>query len=625
MYKTFKWKRLQRICACTFQIFLITCPAEKKKARTKSKIDPKKTFFSRQQFYKYRRYLYTYRRYLHKHRRYLYMHRRYVKNYCLEMKVFIGASGVYLGTKGTYNIMYNNMEITLPLHINQTQMRVETRTLVVIGTNGAGKSSFGRDLLKRYPERAQNISGLHALFMSNSSEDVHWMQQQPLLQERLLLPRMTAYERLILRLQHEEFEAAVDYKEACKKTPGLTPPITKIDLIQTLWEEMFPQNRLVRKSGFIELTSTSRTGDSYTAGRMSDSEKLVFYLIGAILYAPQEALLIVEEPETLLHTSIKNLLWDRIEQLRPDCSFVYLTHDIDFALSRHASKRLWIRSYDADHQLWDYELIENNRNLPEELYMEILGSRKPILFIEGTETNSIDNRLYSQVFPDYLVKPMGGCQKVIETTKAFNSLKDFHTLESMGIVDRDRRTEAEIAYLHEQHIYVPNVAEVENLLLLEEVIKTVAARLMKKPDAIFTTVKQNVIRLFAKDMEEQVILHAKHQVRKKLEMALNVKIHSFEQLSERVEEIHEHIQTDAIYRHIKQTFQSYIDTADYESILRVYNQKGILPQSRLCGLCGISSKEHYLEFILSILQEGKEDAEVIRRAIKRSLGMEEKP
>lgn len=513
------------------------------------------------------------------------------------------------------------MEIVLPQHTDQAVRQIETRTLVVIGTNGAGKSSFGRDLLKRYPERAQNISGLHALFMSNPSDDMHWMQQQTLLQEQLLLPRMTAYERLILRLQHEEFEAAVDYKEACKKKTGLTPPTTKIDLIQTLWEEMFPQSRLVRKSGFIELTSASRAGDSYTAGRMSDSEKLVFYLIGATLYAPQEALLIVEEPETLLHTSIKNLLWDKIEQLRPDCSFVYLTHDIDFALSRHASKRLWIRSYDADHQLWDYELIENNRSLPEELYMEILGSRKPILFIEGTESNSIDNRLYSQVFPDYLVKPMGGCQKVIETTKAFNGLKDFHTLESMGIVDRDRRTEAEIAYLNEQHIYVPSVAEVENLLMLEAVIKTVAARLMKKPDAIFQTVKQNVVRLFSKDLEEQVILHAKHQVKKKLEIALNVKIHSFEQLNERVEEIHERIQTDVIYRHIKQTFQSYIDTADYESILRVYNQKGMLPQSRLCQLCGISTKEHYLEFILSILQEGKEDAEIIRKAIKRSLGM----
>ena len=40
-------------------------------------------------------------------------------------------------------------------------------------------------------------------------------------------------------------------------------------------------------------------------------------------------------------------------------------------------------------------------------------------------------------------------------------MKDFHTLDSKGIVDRDRRTEGEIAYLREQHIYVPNVAEVE--------------------------------------------------------------------------------------------------------------------------------------------------------------------
>ena len=47
---------------------------------------------------------------------------------------------------------------------------------------------------------------------------------------------------------------------------------------------------------------------------------------------------------------------------------------------------------------------------------------------------------------------MGGCQKVIETTKAFGQLKDFHMLESMGIVDRDRRTEGEIRYLNEQHI-----------------------------------------------------------------------------------------------------------------------------------------------------------------------------
>lgn len=517
------------------------------------------------------------------------------------------------------------MEILLPHHINNGHPVISTHTLVVIGTNGVGKSSFGKDLLKRYPGKAQNICGLHALFITTQPEDKantdDWWQMSTLINERMRLPRITEYEKLILRLQHEEFEASVNYKEASKTNPSLQPPATKLDTIQQIWEEMFPHNRLLRKSGFIELTSTYRDSDSYTAGRMSDSEKLVFYLIGAILYASPNALLVVEEPETLLHTSIKNILWDKIERIRPDCTFVYLTHDIDFALARRSCKRLWIRSYDADRQLWDYELIENNKSLPEELYMEMLGSRKPILFIEGTDNASIDNKLYSRVFPDYMVKPMGGCQKVIETTKAFNQLKDFHTLESMGIVDRDRRTEGEIRYLNEQHIFVPNVAEVENLLMLEDVIKSVAHRLMKNPDEIFSTVKENVIRLFEKDLEDQVILHAKHLVRKKLEMALNCKIHSFDELNEQVEEIHERMHVADIYHELKEKFQRYVDTADYNNILRVYNQKGMLPQSRVCQLCGISTKEHYLDFVLSILRENEEDAAIIRHAIKRSLGM----
>lgn len=144
---------------------------------------------------------------------------------------------------------------------------------------------------------------------------------------------------------------------------------------------------------------------------------------------------------------------------------------------------------------------------------------------------------------------------------------------------------------------------------------------MKNPDEIFRQVKENVIRLFEKDLEDQVILHAKHQVKKKLEMALNCKIHSFEQLNDQVEEIHERIRVEDIYSQIKTSFQMYIETADYNNILRVYNQKGMLPQSRVCQLCGISTKEHYLDFVLSILRENKAEADVIRHAIKASLGM----
>lgn len=252
------------------------------------------------------------------------------------------------------------MELTLPTKVNVTHpIMLDTKILVVIGANGAGKSSFGRDLLERYAGQAKRISGIHALFISDDESKLsasnEFARLQSMIKERLFMPRISEYEKLILQLQSEEFEAAVNFKEACKTNNEVDPPITKIDIIQAIWEKMFPHNRLIRKSGFIELVSTGRDSNSYTAGRMSDSEKLVFYLIGAALCACPNALLVIEEPETLLHNSIKNQLWDEIEAIRPDCTFVYLTHDIDFATSRSDSKRIWIRSYDADHSVWDYE------------------------------------------------------------------------------------------------------------------------------------------------------------------------------------------------------------------------------------------------------------------------------
>ena len=258
-----------------------------------------------------------------------------------------------------------------------------------------------------------------------------------------------------------------------------------------------------------------------------------------------------------------------------------------------------------------FEFAENVRQV---------NRRIPILFMSARSDLPSKRKGFQLGIDDYMVKPMGGCQKVIETTKAFRQLQDFHTLESMGIVDRDRRTQGEIDYLHDQHIFVPDVAEVENLLMLEPVIRTVARRMMKDPDTVFTQVKENVVKLFEKDLESQVILHAKHRVRKKLETAVDRKITTVEQLTEHVESIRYNVHVDEIYNGIKDKFNQYIETGDYKNILRVYNQKGMLPQSRVCNFCGISNKESYLNFVLSILKENKEDAEVIRSSIKESLG-----
>ena len=106
-----------------------------------------------------------------------------------------------------------------------------------------------------------------------------------------------------------------------------------------------------------------------------------------------------------------------------------------------------------------------------------------------------------------------------------------------------------------------------------------------------------------------------------MESSLNYKIHSFEQLNEHVEEIHERIRVEDVYETIRRRFVSYIETGNYKLILRVYNQKSMLPDSQVCQLCGVHSKDSYLDYILSLLRKNGNEAETIRKAIRDSLGV----
>jgi hypothetical protein len=309
--------------------------------------------------------------------------------------------------------------------------------------------------------------------------------------------------------------------------------------------------------------------------------------------------------------------------MRKDCSFLYITHDLNFTASRTNATRLWIKTYNAENNAFDYEIIQHEEALPEAVLLEILGSRKPVLFIEGDNTQSIDRRLYAAIFPDYIVKPLGSCQKVIETTKSFNEQKNFHLLQAKGIVDRDRRTAEEVDYLRKQQIYVPEVAEVENLLMLEEVVRTVARHMLKDGNKVFEEVKANVIRLFSGEIDAQTLLHVRNIVQKRLERALNQKLHRKEELQQALEELQTDIKVDDVYQSVHDEFDQLVATHNYGGILRVYNQKGMLPQSKVVALCGLSNKNSYLQLILDLLSDGKDEADAISTAVKKALRIEE--
>ena len=90
--------------------------------------------------------------------------------------------------------------------------------------------------------------------------------------------------------------------------------------------------------------------------------------------------------------------------------------------------------------------------------------------IEGDKERSLDYKLYSIIFNDYNVIPVGSCQKVIQHTKTCSELSDKHYLDVKGIIDIDRRDENELNNLRAMGVFSLNVAEIENLFLLPEVV-----------------------------------------------------------------------------------------------------------------------------------------------------------
>ncbi|MDE6316716.1 MAG: DUF4435 domain-containing protein [Muribaculaceae bacterium] len=499
--------------------------------------------------------------------------------------------------------------------------------LLVIGANGSGKSRFVDRLLADADQfKVFPLSPLKALFgafdrdASPASLDGQFalaMAESPLLHGGGWTAPATQFERLVALMISEEVVNLLKFKVECGGKGDM--PETMIDRVLAMWQEIFPDNGVLRSGG--ELLFTDRSGASRPRMKLSAGEKLVLYYLGAVLHAPAEAIIPVDSPGMFLHPSTMRLVWDRVEALRPDCRFIYATHDLDFASTRSAATTVWVRGCSPDGSAYDYDLLPPDTQLSEELYMTILGSRRPVMFIEGDDTRSIDAKLYPLIFPEYTVKALGSCDRVIESVRVFNSLGAFHHLDSCGIVDRDRRSAQEVEYLRRKRVMVPEVAEIENLLMLEEVVKTVAAANRRDEERAFAKTKAAVMAMFKADLRQQALLHTRHVVKHTVEHRIDGRFANISRLEDHLADLVDFINPRATYENFCREFHGYLDADDYASVLRVYNQKSMLPQSNVSSLTGCGDKQSYITAILNLLKADGSHAARLRSAIRSALGL----
>ena len=182
---------------------------------------------------------------------------------------------------------------------------------------------------------------------------------------------------------------------------------------------------------------------------------------------------------------------------------MYLTHDLDFAASRKSATYVCLRDFDGKE--WDWFSVPEAKGIPEPILLSILGSRKPILFVEG-EHGSLDEHIYELAYPEWFVVPRGSCAKVIEAVRTFRSLAHLHRLDVKGIVDKDYRPLQKVKELRSQGIFVLGVANIENIFLAEDVLKEEACLLkIEDYDELIKKVKQFVIKEYRRRRDDLVI------------------------------------------------------------------------------------------------------------------------
>ena len=405
-----------------------------------------------------------------------------------------------------------------------------------------------------------------------------------------------------LQLAHQQDKQAIKENMARPE-----PIITVVEKATEIWNELLPHRKIDLTGNGVHVNYENQR---YHGKEMSDGERVMLYMICQVLVQRANTLLIIDEPELHIHKSIVDKLWTRLEVERNDCVFMYITHDLNFALSRNDAKILWMKSYNGTD--WEYEFLESTdyEDIPEALLYEIIGTRQKILFVEGTK-NSYDHYLYQEIYKDkgYHIIPCGGCQEVIRLVKAKRTYEKLNAIIVYGIVDRDFRTAGEISALQSDGIYCLDVAEVENLFVVPELLDIMETALACEPDTAKQA--QNFIgELFAQNKDNQIALALSQEMKYQLSL--------FELGKQKLtpKEIKDKIDLKYSKQNIETFFatqKAIFDAADTtEKILTVFNFKDM--SKKVGNKFGLTGGD-YPQRVLNLLRSQRSERDAILEAI----------
>ena len=343
------------------------------------------------------------------------------------------------------------------------KIEFDTKNVSIIGGNGSGKSSLMRKIKQQNPtftiiSAHKNLTIKQGLYRAN--EDIWLTENKSHFQSPTTGEANVPADNNSLQNDFNQMIEIVfrDYSdesvEALNAGKILADINRKLDKIFGIWNSIFIDKKLLYKDKKIKVQVVGEE-IFYDIENLSDGERSVLYVLIKLILSDASPTIVIDEPETFLNPSILNSLFDECEKLKNEANFIYFSHDLEFVTTRKDNTVFWIKEY-KHPQNW---LIENidSQNIPEELIVKVIGAKKQkILFVESE--NNKDAQLYQLLYPDFKIWAVGGCENVINYTKAFNSRTEKFNKEYFGLIDRDLKSDTQVTSLENDKVFSLPVA-----------------------------------------------------------------------------------------------------------------------------------------------------------------------
>lgn len=560
-----------------------------------------------------------------------------LNNYYQQIKQFLNSysNNILMKYDNIYNVL---LEFENEIKRVEYLSLIKEKNVVLVGGNGVGKSSFASYLKDSFSSNIVVIPAQKFLVFDLRIDDLHLMNQDKIksIQKDNYIKRgrfeendsrnynvrmytndlSQLFSKFITVLVNEQIALEHKILNKSDNQTNLEEEKAKTILfkLNSLWQNLIPDIK-------FEIDTTHRTlipvksNKGYSLNAMSDGEKAMLYYISYVLLAEKGSFIVVDEPETFLNASNFNRLWDALEALRPDCKFIYISHVVDFIVSRSNTDLLWCKEFHYP-DTWYIEPIDAKSSLsdefPRELLSELLGARKPILFCEG-DKSSLDYSIYSILFKDdVIVYPVGGHREVIQYTKSYNSLSGkFNGNNAMGIIDSDLMDEIDITNYKEDNIYTLKFNEIEMLLLTEEVIKDVLRYFISDTDVLTQKVKifkDEVLKVISTSIE----IISSNKSKKYIDTELsNYRINQSNSPDEMVEEVKiwfEQLNVVEKSKQFEEEINELVVKEDYERLLELCPLKNEISK----GIANRYLDSKYMDKALNRIKQNETLAEIIK-------------